>query len=583
MDVVAQSWLAQQCKIINGVACGVVMLGVPEQDGFAPVACWPNADTASPELLAAAREASGKRRVVVHKAKAGGEFDAIACPLVSRDKLIGIVAVELSSRPEGQHRGVLQLLKWGVTWLEMLIEQESKTSQKPLVTVLELVALCLEHHHFQAAATAVVTELATRLSCNRVSAGFLHGQRIQVQALSNSVKFDDKTNLLRDLAGAMEEAVEQDAVLVLPDSGSESPLLTQAHNDLARNHGNSAICTVPLIDKVTAVGALCFERPAAMPFSREDVEFCRNIAAMLGPALELKRRDDRWLPAKIGASIGAQLKKLFGPRHVGMKLACCAFAALLGLMVFGQGDYRISADASLEGRVQRSIVAPLDGFISSSDIRAGDLVRAGQLMGAMEDKDLLLEQQKWSSQKMQYSREYRNALSEHDRSEVSILSARIDQADAQLELVNAQLLRTQISAPFDGVVVSGDLSQSLGSPVERGDVLFEVAPLDDYRLVLHVKESDIQQIETGQQGELRLTGLPGEPLAFVIDRITPVAAATEGSNGFRVESRLVDAPQQLLPGMQGVAKVDAGQKNLFWIWTHSLADWLRLWTWTWIP
>jgi multidrug resistance efflux pump len=201
----------------------------------------------------------------------------------------------------------------------------------------------------------------------------------------------------------------------------------------------------------------------------------------------------------------------------------------------------------------------------------------------MEDKDLLLEQQKWSSQKMQYSREYRNALSEHDRSEVSILSARIEQADAQLELVNAQLLRTQISAPFDGVVVSGDLSQSLGSPVERGDVLFEVAPLDDYRLVLHVKESDIQQIETGQQGELRLTGLPGEPLAFVIDRITPVAAATEGSNGFRVESRLVDAPQQLLPGMQGVAKVDAGQKNLFWIWTHSLADWLRLWTWTWIP
>ena len=146
---------------------------------------------------------------------------------------------------------------------------------------------------------------------------------------------------------------------------------------------------------------------------------------MLGPALELKRRDDRWLPAKIGASAGAWLKKLFGPRHTGMKLACLALAGLLGVMVMAQGDYRVTADASLEGRIQRAVVAPVDGFISSSDIRAGDLVRKGQLLGTMEDKDLQLEQQKWASQKEQYTREYRSALAEHDRSQVSILSARI--------------------------------------------------------------------------------------------------------------------------------------------------------------
>ena len=583
MDVLAQSWLSQQCKIIHGVTQGVVMLGVPDKGSFAPVACWPDSNTPSPELLAAAGEASSKRRMVIHQAKTEAGFDAIACPLVSRDKIIGLVAVELSSRPEAQQRGVTQLLKWGVTWLEMLIEQESKTNQQPLVTVLELVALCLEHHHFQAAATAVATELATRLSCNRVSIGFIRGQRMHVRALSNNAKFDHKTNLVRDLASAMDEAVDQDAVLVLPETESQTSLVTHAHKGLAENHGNAVICTVPLIDKLATVGALTFERPAATPFSSEDVQFFRNIAAMLGPALELKRKDDRWLPAKISDSAGTQLKKLFGPRHSVMKLAGVGIIGLLGLMIAGQGDHRISAEASLEGRVQRVIVAPIDGFISSSDIRAGDIVQKGQLMGAMEDKDLLLEQQKWSSQKNQYTREYRNALSEHDRSEVSILSARIAQADAQLELVNAQLLRTQISAPFDGVVVSGDLSQSLGSPVGRGDVLFEVAPLDDYRLVLHIKESDIQHVKTGQPGELRLTGLPGEPLAFVIDKITPVATASEGSNNFRVESRLLDTPQQLLPGMAGVGKVTVGEQNLFWIWTHTLADWLRLWAWSWLP
>jgi multidrug efflux pump subunit AcrA (membrane-fusion protein) len=311
-----------------------------------------------------------------------------------------------------------------------------------------------------------------------------------------------------------------------------------------------------------------------MPFSSEDIEFCRNIAAMLGPALELKRRDDRWLPAKIRASIGTQLQKLFGPRHTGLKLASVGFAGLLGLMILGQGDYRVTSDASLEGRIQRSVVAPIDGFISSSDVRAGDLVRKQQLLGAMEDKTLKLEQQKWSSQKMQYSREYRNALAEHDRSQSTILSAKIQQAGAQLALVNAQLARTQITAPFDGVIVSGDLSQSL--------ILFEVAPLDDYRLVLNIKENDIHHIKTGQQGKLRLTGLPGKPLAFTVDKITPVAEASDGSNSFRVEARLEETPQQLLPGMEGIGKVDIGQRNLFWIWTHSLADWLRLWAWSWL-
>ena len=582
MDTVAQSWLSQQCKIIHGVTRGVVMLGVPDKGSFAPVACWPDNKMNSPELLAAAREASEKRSMVVHKAKTGSDFDAIACPLLNRDELIGIFAVELSSRPEALQGRVVELLKWGVTWLEMLIEQESRRNQKPLVTVLELVALCLEHRHFQAAATAVVSELATRLSCNRVSAGFLHGHRMHVQALSNSAQFDGKTNLARNLASAMEEAVDQDSVVVLPGTESATSLVTRAHQDLAENHGNAAICTVPLVDKLDAVGALTFERPAAMPFSSEDIEFCRNIAAMLGPALELKRRDDRWLPAKIRASISAQLQKLFGPRHTGLKLASLGFAGLLGLMILGQGDYRVTSDASLEGRIQRSIVAPIDGFISSSDVRAGDLVRKQQLLGAMEDKTLKLEQQKWSSQKMQYAREYRNALAEHDRSQSTILSAKIQQANAQLELVNAQLARTQITAPFDGVIVSGDLSQSLGSPVERGDVLFEVAPLDDYRLVLNIKENDIHHIKTGQQGKLRLTGLPGKPLPFIVDKITPVAEASDGSNSFRVEARLEETPQQLLPGMEGIGKVDIGQRNLFWIWTHSLADWLRLRAWSWL-
>jgi RND family efflux transporter MFP subunit len=564
------------------------VLGIPDEGVCSPVACWPEGQSASPELLSAAREAMSSQRGVLHKNTdndaTGNRVDVIACPLTARDRLIGIVAVEVVSRPEAQQRAVLQLLKWGATWLEMLFAQQESISRQPLVTVLELIALCLEHASFKAAANAVVNELGTRLDCSRVSLGFLQGNRIRIRAVSQLAGPGNRSRLVRALETTMEEAVDQDSVIVYPDRDTCAiPPVTRNHARLSLQYDDRALCTVPLVSNGAMVGALLLERPEDRPFEDRTVALCTHLAALLGPTLELRRRDDRWLLTKIAAALHSGLARLLGPRHTGMKLAGLALAALLGFGLTTPGNYRVSADAVLEGRIQRAVVAPVDGFIATSGIKAGDIVRQGQVMGQLEDQDLQLERQKWTSQKAQYSREYRNALAEHDRARSTILSAQIDQAEAQLRLATEQLARMQITAPFDGVVVSGDLSQSLGSPVERGEVLFEVAPLDDYRLVLQVGENDIPQVKRGQSGELRLAGMPGEALPFVVQKLTPVAESSAGGNTFRVEAVLESTVAQLRPGMEGIGKIAIGQRKLFWIWTHSLVDWLRLQIWSWWP
>lgn len=585
MEDLAQSWLARQCRIIQGVSSGVVMFAVPEQDALAAVACWPAGNTASAGLQAAARTALNSRRGVINHRQGSadggtGPVDIVACPLLVREQVIGIVALEIASRPDSGQRAVMQLLKWGGTWLEMLVEQQAASSREPLVTVLETVALCLEHEGFQSAATAVATELAARLDCRRVSIGFLKGRRMQVHALSHTARFAGKSNLLRAIAGAMEEAVDQDSVLVFPGDEADAQV-TRAHEELAVQHGNAALCSIPLVAGQKLLGALTLERPAERPFNAATVDLCRQLAVMLGPALELKRSADRSLPARAGEALWRIPVRLFGPGHPGLKLGALLLAGGLGFLALAQGTYRITADAALEGRIQRSVVAPVDGFIANAGIRAGDTVRQGQVLGELDDRDLRLEQRKWSGEKAQYTREYRNALAEHDRAQAAILGARIEQAEARLALVGEQLARMQILAPFDGVVVSGDLSQSLGAPVERGEVLFTVAPLDDYRLILQVDERDIAAVVPGQSGSLRLSGLPDTSLPIRIEHITPVSESGTGGNTFRVEARLHEAPAHLRPGMQGVGKIDIDERKLLWIWTHSLVDWLRLWTWTW--
>ena len=62
-----------------------------------------------------------------------------------------------------------------------------------------------------------------------------------------------------------------------------------------------------------------------------------------------------------------------------------------------------------------------------------------------------------------------------------------------------------------------------------------------------------------------------------------MATAEDGRNFFRVEARLEGPTPALRPGMEGVAKIEVGERRLIWIWTHSLVDWLRLWIWNWLP
>ena len=232
--------------------------------------------------------------------------------------------------------------------------------------------------------------------------------------------------------------------------------------------------------------------------------------------------------------------------------------------------------------MRRVLVAPLDGYVASAPHRAGESVASGTVLATLDDRDLKLEYYKWSGQRDQYAKQYQEALAQHDRAQSSIVLAQVQQAEAQMNLLAEQLGRIRIAAPFDGLVVSGDLTQSLGSAVKRGQVLFEVAPLNAYRVVLEVEEGEISYVQSGQKGSLMLSSLPGEVFPLSITHITPVAVAREGRSYFRVEALLERVSDRLRPGMEGAAKIEAGNRKLFWIGTHKLVDWVRLTLWSWI-
>jgi len=241
--------------------------------------------------------------------------------------------------------------------------------------------------------------------------------------------------------------------------------------------------------------------------------------------------------------------------------------------------WRVSAPARLEGSVQRAVVAATDGFLQQANVRPGDRVKAGQVLAELASQDLLLERRRRESELRQHESAYRAAQAHADRAQMVTLQAKAAETQAMLSLVEAQLERAHIEAPFDGIVIKGDLGQNLGAPVERGEVLMVLSPNDSFRLILEVDETDIGAVRAGQRGELALAAQPDRTLAFVTRRIVPVASTADGRNFFEVEAALDETLPQLRPGLSGVAKVQAGWRPLGWLLAHRALDWLRLAWW----
>ncbi|MDB5978259.1 MAG: hypothetical protein JWR07_5019 [Nevskia sp.] len=584
-------WLAILCAQVELAKGALLLLRSGEEGAYGVAAVWPDAGRPMQHLAPAAeRTLREKCGVVVGPDGASvpnrDEPAYVGYPIEVAGCLHGAVVLHLPPCLEPDLQRALRLLHWGAAWLvdhfrqQMQVEMAASLERQALVA--DVLATALEEQRLAPAALAVANELAARLQCDRVSLGFEQDGGVEILAISHTATFDRRTNLVRLIGEAMDEVLDLDVAMRYPAAdGDEFGVL--AHAELARECKDIAACSVPLAEHGHAIGVLTLERTTGEIFSAADVALLKTVGLALGPVLALKRDNERgiWRRGRDHADVA--MRVLFGPRHPGAKLIALLLAGAIVFFSLASGEYRVAAKTVIEGAVQRAAVAPFEGYVAESLVRAGDTVRRGQVLCRLDDKDLTLERTRWTAERDQLLGKHRQAFAVQDRATMQMVAAQISQAEAQLALAEDKLARATLIAPFDGVVVSGDLSQLLGTPVEQGKVLFEIAPLDAYRVILQVDERDIADVRLSQSGELALSGLPHQTMDFVVKQITPVTTPQEGRNHFRVEARLEQASERLRPGMEGIGKIAIGERKLIWIWTHSLVDWLRLAAWNWLP
>jgi RND family efflux transporter MFP subunit len=575
-----------------------VVLQKPGAETFAPLAFWPDERPARSNLAEVTERAlrEGRGLVQPREGASGAAVSdglperpdyQIAYPVRVDGRLRGVVGLELGWRDAPQLQQAMRQLQWGAGWLEVLLRRHADPAEAArgrTKLILQLVAIFLERSLLKDALTDLATEAATRLGCDRVLLGLSNGGALRIEAVSHTVQFDRHANLLAAALGAMSEALDQREAIVFPQDRDERPVVTLAHAELAQLSGADGIATVPLMHEGRAIGALTLERGAGQRFDPPTLELLEGLAAMLGPLLALRLDQGRSLTSQAAARAQGFWSRLVGPHHAGLKFGVGLLAAAVLFLIFATGEYRVGAEARVEGKVQRTLTAPFQGFVREAARRAGDTVKQGEVLARLDDRDLRLERSRLNAQRDQQGRQYREAMAKRDRALARIVSAQLEQSQAQLSLIEEHLARTEVTAPFDGVLVSGDLTQMLGAPLERGQAMFEIAPLDEYRVVLQVDEHRVADVRAGQRGELVLSSNPGQHFPILVQKVTPVSTARDGRNFFRVEAQLdAGSDLRLRPGMEGVAKVNVENRRLAWIWSREIVNWLRLKLWAWTP
>lgn len=566
-------WLERQAHSLKGLTFSAVIkqASTPADELLVK---WPEQHPLPDGLPAVARQSLRKQALQMAPSN---DSLLLAHPIMVGKQCWGVLVLQLPKRSRHQLQHLLKLIRWHLEWLEVLLAQPVQAS--PEADVLHLLGQVLNCPHSEQSGLQIVNALAAKLACQRVSIGWTKQNKVHLQAVSNSAMADVKTPHAQSLSEAMLEALEQSSNLHYPAADNAAPHILQHHKQLQTVTGSHSVHTYLLKGEHDTVAVLTLETSAQRPFSKAGAQLLQQCAPLLGRLLEWQLRAEAGLWQRFKQRWQQSRRQSTGIMSGRRLVVLATLMALLILCL--PGTHWVYGKATLASEDKRTLVAPQDGFLASINASAGEQVESGQLLAQLDDSDLRLEQRQLQGQLQQQRQEYDEALANYQRAQASIIDSQIEQTQAQLALIQQQLQRTQLLAPVTGLVVSADINDSLGAPVSKGDILFEVAGSTSYRVEAYVNERDIRHLHTGQQGRLSLGSLPGVSFAVQVERITPVSMSHDGQNTFLVKAALLDQQQLglLRPGMTGNAKIDTGNAPLGWVWFHALFDRLRLALW----
>ena len=144
--------------------------------------------------------------------------------------------------------------------------------------------------------------------------------------------------------------------------------------------------------------------------------------------------------------------------------------------------------------------------------------------------------------------------------DVAVAQAKVVSAQATLEEAQALLEAATMTAPFDGTIVS--VGAQVGDLVSSGTAVIILADLSNLRVKAIVDETDISQVEIGQEAEITFDALSGQRFRGQVLEVPLQGTLSQNVLTYEVPVSLEGAAQAALkPGMTANISIVVGRRQ----------------------
>ncbi len=256
----------------------------------------------------------------------------------------------------------------------------------------------------------------------------------------------------------------------------------------------------------------------------------------------------------------------------------------------GSLTVEVSATGTLQPLTQVEISSELSGVVRSVDAEENQRVSAGDVLAQLDTTRILAQieraeanvaaakarvvdaevTQRETEQVLERTRQLsgrgmateqalETATASNDRaaSAVSIARANVAVSEAELKLQQADLAKSTIYAPIEGIVLSRAVNpgQTVASSMQA-PVLFVIAEnLETMELKAAVDEADIGAVEAGQDARFTVDAFPGRRFDATIRDISYASAETEGVVTYQARLNVDNGELLLRPGMTATVDI----------------------------
>lgn len=555
----------------------------------------------------------------------------VVAALSIRKKPVGVIEIfQRPNSPKQAHPGYLQFVEQMSGYASHYLAEHEKASKTDasLEVWEEVDQFVLQLHRsldLTEVGATVVNDGRQLLNADRVSLAMQYGKKTVITAINGQDKVNKRANTVRLLSNLSNKVLSMRETFIY--SGSVDAIPPQIEEPLAdylQESGTRMIMIVPLFepDKMIKndeealggrksdvpkklIGGLIVEQITDSQPRPHLENHAELLSGHIATGIANSRSYESIFLMPFWRFIGRCFAALRGKTLVKTLIILAVLIAVGITLALVPYDYRVSCDGRLMPTIQREVFTNWEGEVVDIHVESGQRVKKGDLLVEIRNDELKAEvlgvKNELRGLALQLQATVANLQAGNDkrpnkdiielRGKSNELRTQIFGLKKHLEILEGRLEKLNVKAPIDGVVTTFQIEQLLKDrPVQRGELLLEI--MDDtgpWQLELDVEEKRMGHIlkAMDRKGD---TDLPVEFILATSNELSYEGEVTEIStrantseeSGSIVETYATFEKEKLPSlriGAEVSAKIDCGQRSLFYVLFGDVVETCRRFFW----